>query len=237
MDEFGLISALDMFRGCDFWALLFKMILAVIAGGSIGLERRRKRRPAGFRTHILVSIGAVLAMNTGMYLFSLMPEWSKMDVSRIAAQVINGIGFLGAGTIMVTGHQQVKGLTTAAGLWATATMGLAIGAGYFELAFFSCIAIYLTITVLNNVDKLFSARSQNMNLSIIVTDTTRVRVVCDVLKDMNIKIFDVEIVNVKELASESPSVILEIRLPERGSHSAIITALAKVEGVIAAEEI
>lgn len=235
--ENGLISALDMFRGTEWYALLFKMALATITAGAIGLERRRKRRPAGFRTHILVCVGAVLAMTTGMYIGEIFAGWSKLDVTRLGAQVINGIGFLGAGTIMVTKHQQVKGLTTAAGLWASACMGLAIGAGYFECAVLACVFIYATITVLNNVDKLFSAHSQNMNLNVIVKDTTCVRAVTDKLREMNIQIFDVEITNVKDLVTEAPNLIVEIRLPERGSHGVVITALAKVEGVIAAEEV
>jgi len=235
----GLITALDMFRGCDTLSVIFKIVTAVITGGLIGLERRRKRRPAGFRTHILVCVGAVLAMCTNMYIVSLYinDEGAKLDVSRLGAQVINGIGFLGAGTILVTGRQQVKGLTTAAGLWASACMGLAIGAGYFELAILACIFIYATITVLNNVEKVFSDRSQNMNISVMVTDTTKVRAVTETLRGLDAQIFDVEVTNIKNLTKELPTLIIELRLPKKGMHGKIITSLAATSGVIAVEEI
>ena len=128
-------------REMNFVSVMFRLILAMVCGGMIGLERGRKRRPAGFRTYMLVCLGAALTMLLSQYEFAMvMGPWKgiaqelgmKTDVSRFGAQVINGIGFLGAGTILVTGRQEVKGLTTAAGLWASACMGLAIGAGFYE---------------------------------------------------------------------------------------------------------
>ena len=105
----------------------------------IGLERGRKGRAAGFRTYMLVCLGAALTMLLGQYEFEMLNfHWQSLsggqttDVTRFSAQVINGVGFLGAGTIIVTGRQEVKGLTTAAGLWASACVGLAIGAGFYE---------------------------------------------------------------------------------------------------------
>ena len=119
------------------WDLLLRVGMAVLCGGVIGIDRGRKRRPAGFRTYMLVCVGAAMTMILGTYLAEMIvTNWSgaliegidnKVDVSRFGAQVINGIGFLGAGTIIVTGRQQIKGMTTAAGLWASACMGLAIG--------------------------------------------------------------------------------------------------------------
>lgn len=126
-------------REMNMASVLFRLVLAMFAGGILGLERVRKRRPAGSRTYMLVSVGAALAMLLGQYEFAMVTgPWAeaaaeigqRVDVSRFGAQVINGIGFLGAGTILVTGRQQVKGLTTSAGLWASACMGLAIGAGF-----------------------------------------------------------------------------------------------------------
>ena len=113
-----------------------RLTVAMICGGIIGLERGRRRRPAGFRTHMLVCMGAALTMLIGQYVATRLAADPSLagrttDVARLGAQVINGIGFLGAGTIIVTGRQEVKGLTTAAGLWASACMGLAIGAGFY----------------------------------------------------------------------------------------------------------
>jgi Uncharacterized membrane protein len=109
-------------------SIILRLTLATICAGIIGLERGRKKRPAGLRTHILVCIGATLIMITGQYMRDILHI--QDDVSRMGAQVISGIGFLGAGTIIVVGRNEVKGLTTAAGLWACACMGLAIGIGF-----------------------------------------------------------------------------------------------------------
>ena len=136
-----MIGALDPLRDLNLASLLFRLALAMFFGGMIGLERVRKRRPAGFRTYMLVCLGATLAGIVSQYNFIMlnttfyetMKEVGRStDVSRIGAKVIGGIGFLGAGTVIVTGRQEVKGLTTAAGLWASACMGLAIGAGFYE---------------------------------------------------------------------------------------------------------
>lgn len=235
MDKFNEILA--YLRGCGAGAVAFKLFLAALFGGLIGLERRRKRRPAGFRTHILVCIGAALAVTLSLYLAQINEGMGvKTDVSRLGAQVINGIGFLGAGTIIITGKQQVKGLTTAAGLWASACMGLSIGAGYFECAILACVAIYLTITFFNSVEKLLTSRTKNMNVSVIVTEPSDTADLVSRLKEMKIRVFDVEITNIHELAQESPNVIIEMQLPERSPHSEVIAAIAKLDGVISVQE-
>ena len=237
-DMDGLLGFLDGLRGTGYAATAFKLGLAVIFGGVIGLERRRKRRPAGFRTHILVCMGAALAVCISYYISEINAgSLVRTDVSRLGAQVINGIGFLGAGTIIVTGRQQVKGLTTAAGLWASACMGLAIGAGYFECGILACVAIYLTITVFNSLEKLIMSRTFNMNVNVMVTETACLKTVLDKLHSMDVKIFDVEITNVRELRTESPNVIIEVRLPTRRHHVDIITAIASLDGIIAVEEL
>ena len=120
----AVLEMLDPLRELNTLSVLLRMVLAMLFGGLIGLERGRKRRPAGFRTYMLVSLGAALTMLLSQYeYFMVTHDWAQLageagvrtDVSRFGAQVINGIGFLGAGTIIVTGRQEVKGLTTAAG--------------------------------------------------------------------------------------------------------------------------
>ena len=120
---------LAQLQGAGLLAVFVKLLMAAFFGGVIGLERETKRRPAGFRTFVLVCIGSTLAMTTNTYLCEM---YGTGDPATIPAQVISGIGFLGAGTIIVTRRNQVKGLTTAAGLWACASMGLAIGAGFYS---------------------------------------------------------------------------------------------------------
>ncbi len=226
---------LDSLRGASLAALVIKLLLAVIFGGTIGLERGRKRRPAGFRTHILVCVGATMAMCISRYCIDTLGI--TVDVSRLGAQVINGIGFLGAGTIIVTRRQEVKGLTTAAGLWACACMGLAIGAGFFECALMAFAAIIMSTTLLDKVEKLITSRSLNMNINVIVTETAIIHDVHEVLRGMNIKIFDTEITNIRELASESPNMVIETKLLKRRPHVEIIAALAALDGVISVEEL
>ena len=152
-----MIEALDCLRGLNTGAVLLRLVLAMLFGGMIGLERGRKGRAAGFRTYMLVCLGAALTMLLSQYEYYMIThDWAELaaeiglrtDVSRFGAQVVNGIGFLGAGTIIVTGHQEVKGLTTAAGLWASACMGLAIGAGFYECVILGFLLIFLSIRLL-----------------------------------------------------------------------------------------
>ena len=126
-----------------------RMLLAVALGAVIGLERSAKNRPAGFRTHILVCLGAATAAMTGLYIVLKLEMLS--DVSRISAQVISGLGFIVAGTIVVTKKTSIKGLTTAAGLWTTGIIGLAAGSGYYELALIATILVLLAETVFFDV--------------------------------------------------------------------------------------
>ena len=204
------VELINSLRGASLAALVVKLTFAVIFGGIIGLERGRKRRPAGFRTHILVCVGATMAMCISRYCVEVLGI--TVDVSRLGAQVINGIGFLGAGTIIVTRRQEVKGLTTAAGLWACACMGLAVGAGFFECALMAFAAIIMSTTLLDKVEKLITSRSLNMNINVIVTETSVIHDVHDVLRGMNLKIFDSEITNVRDLAKESTNVVIETQL-------------------------
>lgn len=144
-----MLSAFNSLRDINTATIFFRMVLAIICGGAIGIERSMKNRPAGFRTHVLIIIGATTASLTGHYIYLIMNL--PTDMSRLGAQVITGLGFIGAGTIIVTGQRTVKGLTTAAGLWATGVVGLAIGAGFYEGAILGTLAILFTETVMSKV--------------------------------------------------------------------------------------
>ncbi|MFH1678048.1 MAG: MgtC/SapB family protein [Candidatus Omnitrophota bacterium] len=126
------------------FTIVWRLILAVLAGGLIGFEREYSRRSAGLRTHILVSMGSCLIMLTSLYLFDIYKEVMLLDPTRLAASVITGIGFLGAGAIIRSG-EAVKGLTTAATLWLVAGIGLGIGCGFY-LA--SLMTVALTLAAL-----------------------------------------------------------------------------------------
>ena len=113
-------------REVTYLAVALRVFAAVLIGGILGLERGMKNRPAGLRTYMLVCVGACVIMLTNQYVFQV---YSTGDPVRMGAQVVSGIGFLGAGTIVVTRRNQIKGLTTAAGLWSAAGVGLALGVG------------------------------------------------------------------------------------------------------------
>ena len=129
--------------------IILRILCAIVFGGIIGFERGLKNRPAGFRTYMLVSIGSCVVMLVNQYAYQV---YQVGDPVRLGAQVVSGIGFLGAGTIIVTPHNQIKGLTTAAGLWASACIGLAIGIGLYEVAVVATVAVYTVLTILHHWD-------------------------------------------------------------------------------------
>jgi putative Mg2+ transporter-C (MgtC) family protein len=129
-----------------------RLVLALVFGGLIGLERGRQRRAAGLRTHILVCIGAALTAMVGFFARDAFGI-TNADPLRVSAQVISGIGFLGVGTIMLKGRFQVVGLTTAAGLWVTAAIGLSLGAGFYEGAIIAFLISVFTVMVLNKIER------------------------------------------------------------------------------------
>ncbi len=143
-------------------SVALRLVLCIIVGGMIGMERGRRGRAAGLRTHILVCLGSAMAALVGIFTTENL-ELST-DASRIAAQVISGIGFLGAGTIIIKGRFRVSGLTTAAGLWATAAIGLALGYGFYEGALIAAVLTGMTITVLSRLETRLYRKTERLSL-------------------------------------------------------------------------
>ena len=141
-----------------------RLLLAICIGGGIGWERARSHHPAGVRTHMLVTIGAAVIMLLGSQTVGEFVGTANSDPARLGAQVISGIGFLGAGTILVTGRQEVKGLTTAAGLWASACMGLAIGAGFYECVVLCTVLIFLCMRFLPAFENYLVEKARFINI-------------------------------------------------------------------------
>lgn len=144
------LEQIEVLKELTLPSILLRTVLVMLISGVLGYEREKRHRPAGFRTYLIVCLGSMLAMMTGIYLAGLT---GATDASRLPAQVISGIGFLGAGTILVTKQNQVRGLTTAAGLWSVACLGLAIGAGFYTGAIVSFAAIWVTVKLLRIVDR------------------------------------------------------------------------------------
>lgn len=153
---------------------VFKLLLSLLLGSVVGLERRHKGQIAGMRTFALISMGATLAMLVSIYIPQEYMGLKNGDPGRIAAQVISGIGFLGAGAIIQM-KGSVRGLTTAAGIWMTACLGLAVGAGMYMIATVACVLIIFVLTGLDMAEKKFfkgnEAKIVRLKVNAIVTDT------------------------------------------------------------------
>ena len=197
-----MLEVFDALRQMTPESVLFRLALAMLFGGMIGMERGRKGRAAGFRTYMLVCLGSALTMLLGQYEYEMLSSsWAaiaeevgpRIDVGRFGAQVINGIGFLGAGTIIVTGRQEVKGMTTAACLWASACTGLAIGAGFYECVLLAFLLIPLVTRALPYVESYIVENARNMNIYVEFRSLDDVGDIINRLKMQDVQIYDVRI--------------------------------------------
>lgn len=216
-------------------SMMLRLVLAILFGGLIGMERGRKHRPAGFRTYMLVCLGATMTMLLGQYTVQLSPVGS--DVTRFGAQVINGIGFLGAGTILVTEKQQVKGLTTAAGLWASACMGLVLGAGFYECAFLGFLLILMAVLILPKIEGFLVEKSRNMNIYMELYSLERISELIACLKAMGLQIYEIDLERGTHPYSRMPNAVFSVRLPRKLSHTKVLASLSKLDMIRTIEEI
>jgi len=227
--------------------VLLRLTLAVLCGGIIGIDREHKHRPAGFRTYMLVCLGAALTMVLSQYQdLMLTTVWAdtfqteglRTDVSRFGAQVISGIGFLGTGTILVTGQREVKGLTTAAGLWASACMGLAIGAGFYECMLLGFGAIFLSIKLFSYIERFTSSASRYVDLYIEFVSFDRLGEFIHFVKSMDIQIYDIDIMQPPETKlAQHPGAIFYLRFPPQRSHKELIGLLAHFPDICGVDSI
>lgn len=240
-----MYSILQQMRALNFYSMMLRIILAILVGGLVGFERERKGRAAGFRTYILVAMGASMTVMLGQYLDLMMNSfWADQaeainvhtDVSRFAAQVINGVGFLGAGTIIVTGHQEVRGLTTAAGLWASACIGIACGAGFYECVFVGVVLILMCMWMLPCFEEFIVSRSRNMNIYIDLDSFENMAEIVNQLKREGIYIFDLDIEKDNQEHMGKFSILFSVHLPKNLPHAEALALLSKTEGIIAIYE-
>ncbi|MDO4393417.1 MAG: MgtC/SapB family protein [Bacillota bacterium] len=189
----------DIFYEINIASISLRLILAIIIGGAVGLERGANKHPAGFRTHILVCVGSAIVMLTNQFCFDhFYTAINNGDVVRLGAQVITGVGFLGAGTIIVAGREKVKGLTTAAGLWASACIGLACGIGFYSGAIIGGILIFCSLTVLPKFEEHVYAKSRAINYYLIVDSVTVMRDVSHYIEAHNGSSIEVTLIKVED---------------------------------------
>lgn len=229
-----MLKIFDFVRGAnlDWISVTVRLAVAVICGGFIGIERERKRRPAGFRTHILICLGAAMATLSSQYIALELKLYT--DMARLGAQVIAGIGFIGAGTIIVTKRRQVKGLTTAAGLWAAAIVGLCCGAGFIEGAMVATVIIMIVELFLVKIEYFVVSTARVVNLSIEYVDNSKLGNIVDTIKNNNAYINDMEIT---KAASGHFCAVFTLKMRRRKAHQAMMTMVAKQDGVISVEEL
>lgn len=229
-----MLQTLDFLREVNIYAIALKLVLSMLFGGLIGLERGRKRRPAGFRTYMLVCLGAAMTIVMGQYVISL---GEKADVARIGAQAINGIGFLGAGTILVTGKQQVKGLTTAAGLWACACMGLAIGAGFYECVIPVFLLIFLSVRFFPWLEAWMVEKDRNMNFYAEFFSMDDLGSLLAAVKEQQVHIYEVDLDRGEISQTGQPSGVFAIRLPKGLSHARFLSVMTELECITMIQEL
>lgn len=225
------------FQGVTLVSTFTRMLLAAFFGGMVGMERGRKRRAAGLRTHMLVCMGATLVMITNQYISA---EFGMADPSRMGAQVISGIGFLGVGTIIVDRQQQVRGLTTAAGLWSCACVGLAVGIGFYMGAVIAIIFILSTIVILNKLELRIISKSRVMEAYAEFDSHSDINRFINLVSQGGIKVIQMEIVqprNHRGKEDTRAAAILTFQLPKRYLHAQVLDDLENAPGLITIEEL
>lgn len=230
-----MISFFDPLRDVTFLSVGVRLFLTFLCGALIGLEREFKRRPAGFRTHILICVGAAMTTMTGQYLF--LSQGLFTDMARLGAQVIAGIGFIGAGTIIVTRRNQIKGLTTAAGLWTCAIVGLAIGAGFYEGGIIATALVLVSELIFAKLEYTFMKRHPDINVYLEFRSRSVLEQVFADMKEKGIKVRSLEITRTKEKEVMNSSAIFTLRFQKAVPAEEVLESIRAIDGIYLVEEL
>lgn len=230
-----MLSIFDGLRDVTLAAVSVRMLLAVLCGGVIGIEREYKRRPAGFRTHILICLGAAMTTLTSQYLYLNMHYYT--DIGRLGAQVVAGIGFIGAGTIIVTRRRRVKGLTTAAGLWAAAIVGLALGAGFYEGALYSTFLILLAELIFSKLEYRVLYHAPEVNLYMEYSGRASLENVLRLFRELSIKVSNLEITRSSESGKHNSCAVFTLQLNKKCTVEEMMNQVTNAEGIVSVEEL
>ena len=221
-------------RELTYLAVGLRILAALVMGGALGLERGMKNRPAGLRTYMLVCVGSCLIMMTNQYIFQ---ATGVGDPTRMSAQVVSGIGFLGAGTIVVTQRNQIKGLTTAAGLWACAAAGLALGIGFYEAAVIGGVAIFVVLTLLHRWDDRMHSKGRAFILYFELSKDYALGEFIRAVRGMEIEIFDVRMESEMVLRDGESAFTATIKTKQRVDHRKVLDEIKTLPGVAYLEEL
>lgn len=211
-----------------------RILMAIVLGGMIGMERGLKNRPAGLRTYMLVCLGACIVMLTNQYVYE---AFGVGDPVRMGAQVVSGIGFLGAGTIIVTARNQIKGLTTAAGLWASACVGLALGIGLYAVSIMGSVAIFVILTLLHELDFRMRRSTKQVEVYVELKHNVAVGQFLDFVRDRHYEPSNLQIL----LENTSDNGILAFSVTLKGqkncNHDDTVTTVKTMPGIGYVEEL
>ena len=224
MDWF--LDVVELLKELNIFSIILRVNLAVLCGGILGIERGRATQSAGMRTYILVCLGATIVMLTGEYMFY---EFNSGDPARLGAQVISGIGFLGAGSIIVEGNTKVRGLTTAAGLWAAACIGLVIGVGFYSCGIIATIAVYIVISKFRTIANYFTHNDMWLRVYVEFESISHIQMVCSVIESFGLQIGDVMLNNPNN--SGNYNAIISFKNTENKSDKEISSFIKKLEGI------
>ena len=243
--DFDELLYSSILKELDFWTILIRLLLAMLVGGVIGLERGRKNQPAGFRTFMIVSMGAALTMIFAIFEFNLIKDdfartalltGVSIDVARYSAQVINGIGFLSAGMILVTSTREISGITTAASMMASACMGIACGAGFYACIIVVFPIILFSIVVLPRVEEFIKERSPHLSLYVGLENTDQIGKMLTYFKSHHTDVYEFDIERATA-DDEMPGVIFALRLPKKMHHSDMVAQVSGLPYVTSIQEI
>ena len=218
-------------REITYLSIVIRILSALVMGGIIGLERGMKNRPAGLRTYMLVTVGSCMFMLINQCIYQV---YGTGDPVRMAAQVVSGIGFLGAGTIIVTQHNQIKGLTTAAGLWAASAVGLALGIGFYEVALTGGGCIFIILSLLHLWDSRMHRNSNVVDVYIELSDAVSLGSFVRQVRAMDTRIENI-LVEQNNPGDSSVAFTATLKLKRKSKQKNELAAVEAINGVTCLE--
>lgn len=220
-----------LLKGLNLLSVSVRILLSVLCGGVIGAERGRAHQPAGMRTHMLVCLGAAIVMSTGQYMYE---AFGAGDPSRMGAQVISGIGFLGAGSIIISGKTRVRGLTTAAGLWTAASIGLALGIGFYSGGLIGTFVVYLIMTHLKKVEYRMLTEEVCCGIYLEFSQEASIAFITQKLIDRG---YEVDEVQMGKRTKKSQQAVIELKGKKGETTESLVKYLEKLDGVLFAKHL
>ena len=221
-------------REITYLSIAMRIVAAFMLGGVMGWEREVKNRAAGLRTYMLVCVGSCMIMLTNQYIYQML---GVGDPVRMGAQVVSGIGFLGAGTIMITQRNKITGLTTAAGLWASAAIGLALGIGFYEAAIVGALLIIVILTLVHGMDNLIHRKVRQLTLYVEVDVKVSIGKLSRSIRDAGAEIESIQIDRDYSVDGSLRALIVTIRPLKKNNRQDMLTKLQEIDGLIYLEEI